>query len=277
MHICSSRMLCAISSSRSGICSTHHCRSCISPSHAFFFRGRQAVLFDRPPHHFHRASPPEVHEVQFSTLSPPLYANLPQLFLRLRESLPTTLYSSFFPESAPPYSTPLTHIKTPNSTTATATLAMPFPSTSSHPSTRLSTPTLRPDRPALIVSSTSWTPDEDFSILLDALGIYERRAREVNGESGSRLPKVLAILTGKGPLKDKYMNEVSRLQDQGNGRDGGWKWVRCINVWLEAEDYPLLLGVCRFNGLNDRVDLARKVRLIWACLCIRVLQAWTCR
>ena len=80
---------------------------------------------------------------------------------------------------------------------------------------------MRADRPALLVSSTSWTPDEDFSILLEALCMYEARARDVNtqGVGKSRLPKMLVILTGKGPLKAKYMNEVDKLQRGEN--DGG--------------------------------------------------------
>lgn len=86
--------------------------------------------------------------------------------------------------------------------------------------------------------------------------MYERRAREValarasdgnameeEEEEGTRgaLPKVLVVLTGKGPLKEKYMKEVGRLQE-GDAEVEGWKWVRCISMWLEAEDYPLLLG-----------------------------------
>lgn len=102
----------------------------------------------------------------------------------------------------------------------------------------VSPPSERSDRPGLLVSGTSWTPDEDFGILLEAMRIYERRARELSTMEGGtgRLPKLMVVLTGKGPLREKYMMEVEKLQ-------GKWEWVRCISLWLEAEDYPLLLGM----------------------------------
>ena len=98
-------------------------------------------------------------------------------------------------------------------------------------------PSLRFDRTALLVSSTSWTADEDFSILVDALGLYERMANNENNANSDRggLPKVLMIVTGKGPLKGMYMNQIQELQKD-------WGWVRCISLWLDAADYPLLLG-----------------------------------
>ena len=87
----------------------------------------------------------------------------------------------------------------------------------------------------MIVSSTSWTEDEDFSILLDALTIYEQRARA----AGGRLPRVLMFVTGKGPLRELYMRKARSLQD---GEGDPWQWVRVISAWLEPGDYPLLLG-----------------------------------
>lgn len=109
------------------------------------------------------------------------------------------------------------------------------------------TPAKRPDRPALLVSSTSWTPDENFEILLDAMGAYELRGKELAALHGhaevrkepqakiEKLPKLLVILTGKGPLRQQYMKRVEKLQEN-------WEWVRCVSLWLEAVDYPILLG-----------------------------------
>lgn len=103
---------------------------------------------------------------------------------------------------------------------------------------------MRADRPALLVSSTSWTPDEDFGMLLEALGMYEEKARSAKG----KLPKVLMVVTGKGPDRDKYMTQVEKLQSGGEGSPG-WEYVRCVGMWLEASDYPILLGA-RFSFLE---------------------------
>lgn len=198
--------------------------------------GHKAVLHDRPPAHFHRASESESHE----------------LFLRLFPALSTPSLLSFLPPSTPPYSTPFTHVT-------------PSPS----PSPTLNMPARRADRPALLVSSTSWTPDEDFSVLLGALGGYERRARarEGGGGGGGALPKVLVVVTGKGPLRDRYMREVARLQDAEGGE--GWRYVRCVSLWLEAEDYPVLLGSAdlgvSLHASSSALDLPMKIVDMFGC------------
>ncbi|CAI6353528.1 unnamed protein product [Macrosiphum euphorbiae] len=105
---------------------------------------------------------------------------------------------------------------------------------------------LKPDRPSLLVSSTSWTPDEDFSILLKALQKYD--------ESDNIYPKLICIITGRGPLKCHYQQMVLKLK---------WKKVTIITPWLENNDYPLLLacadlGVC-LHASSSGLDLPMKV------------------
>ncbi|MXQ80744.1 hypothetical protein E5288_WYG009039 [Bos mutus] len=110
-------------------------------------------------------------------------------------------------------------------------------------------------RPALLVSSTSWTEDEDFSILLAALEKFEHLI-----DSGESLPSLVCVITGKGPLKDYY----SRLICQ-----KGFRHIQVCTPWLEAEDYPLLLGsadlgVCLHRS-SSGLDLPMKVVDMFGC------------
>lgn len=164
---------------------------------------------------------------------------LNQLFVRLQA--PISQYTSlqdFLPDSTPPFSTLLTDRKPLSDASPTPTPAhVRDPISATAPIyENIQPPRLRPDRPALVVSSTSWTPDEDFGILLDALNQYEKRARELSeAANAKKLPKLLMVVTGKGPQREEYMKKINRLQ-------ADWHWVRCISLWLEAEDYPTFLG-----------------------------------
>ena len=120
---------------------------------------------------------------------------------------------------------------------------------------------LRQDRPALVISSTSWTPDEDFSILLDACVKLDTKVRR-RGDDGaaSSSPHVVVIVTGKGPQKEMYEERISRLQ---------LEHVSILTMWLEAADYPLLLG-CADLGVSlhtstSGIDLPMKILDLFGC------------
>ena len=102
----------------------------------------------------------------------------------------------------------------------------------------------------LLVSSTSWTPDEDFSILLEALCSYSTSAKS--------LPPILAIITGKGPEKEMYLDRINTLVASAKLKN-----VTISTAWLAMEDYATLLacadlGVC-LHMSSSGVDLPMKV------------------
>uniref|UniRef100_A0A1A9Z4Y6 Uncharacterized protein n=1 Tax=Glossina pallidipes TaxID=7398 RepID=A0A1A9Z4Y6_GLOPL len=78
------------------------------------------------------------------------------------------------------------------------------------------------DRNAILISSTSWTPDEDFA--------YENNALQHSQD----FPNLLCIITGKGPQKDEFVGKTERTK---------WVKVSFVMPWLDFEDYYTLLDL----------------------------------
>jgi beta-1,4-mannosyltransferase len=106
----------------------------------------------------------------------------------------------------------------------------------------------------IIVSSTSWTPDEDFSLLIDALCRYS----ELSTTSKLYLPEILAIITGKGPQKEMYLRRISECKKAGKlGK------VTIRSAWLSSYDYATLLASASLgvslHTSSSGVDLPMKI------------------
>uniref|UniRef100_A0A7S4A9X8 Glycosyltransferase subfamily 4-like N-terminal domain-containing protein n=1 Tax=Pseudo-nitzschia australis TaxID=44445 RepID=A0A7S4A9X8_9STRA len=107
----------------------------------------------------------------------------------------------------------------------------------------------RKGRPALITSSTSWTVDEDFGVLLKALVRLDGTISELDSSL-----KVVVVVTGKGPQKGFYQKEISVLE---------LKNIAILTLWLEPADYPRLLA-CADVGISlhtstSGIDLPMKI------------------
>ncbi|EUC35794.1 glycosyltransferase family 33 protein [Bipolaris zeicola 26-R-13] len=105
----------------------------------------------------------------------------------------------------------------------------------------------------LIVSATSWTADEDFSLLLSALVAYSAECT-----SKTYLPRILAIITGKGPQKEYYLSKINELNQQKKLQN-----VIIKTAWLTHADYALLLASAdlgiSLHTSSSGVDLPMKV------------------
>lgn len=111
----------------------------------------------------------------------------------------------------------------------------------------------------LVVSSTSWTADEDFGILLDALVAYADAAADASAEPPPPPPPpLLVIITGKGPEKAAYLRRIGELADGGRLRG-----VRVLTAWLSTRDYASLLASAdlgvSLHKSSSGVDLPMKV------------------
>ncbi|KAL3910793.1 MAG: hypothetical protein SGILL_007554, partial [Bacillariaceae sp.] len=113
----------------------------------------------------------------------------------------------------------------------------------------------RANRPALITSSTSWTPDEDFGQLLEALVGLDKK---ITTQDSSL--KVMVVVTGKGPQKSHFLQKMSKLQ---------LNHVAIQTLWLEPADYPRLLA-CADVGISlhtstSGIDLPMKILDLYGC------------
>lgn len=91
---------------------------------------------------------------------------------------------------------------------------------------------LGPHRLPLVVAPTSWTPDEDFDLLLDALERTERTlAAAATAPAG---PQLLVVLTGRGQLREAFEHRLARRR---------FSCLAVRTAWLEPADYPTLIGI----------------------------------
>lgn len=83
-------------------------------------------------------------------------------------------------------------------------------------------------RVPIVACPTSWTPDEDFDLLLEAL---ERADRQLPQRAA---PSMLIALTGRGALRAAFEARVARRQ---------FKSIAVRTLWLEPADYPTFVGM----------------------------------
>ncbi|KAJ1974198.1 mannosyltransferase [Dimargaris xerosporica] len=180
--------------------------------------GQLVVLYDKPPAHFRRLSVKETHQFWCD-----LTAN----------NRAFKLASAAFGGHSLPQQTLLTELVNGK-------------------------PQWRPNRPQVLVSSTSWTPDEDFGILLRAAQQYDQVCRQRS--QANRPPALLILITGRGPQRFYYEKVMADLT---------LEHVCLVTLWLAAEDYPRLLGAAdlgiSLHQSSSGMDLPMKVVDMFGC------------
>jgi beta-1,4-mannosyltransferase len=106
-----------------------------------------------------------------------------------------------------------------------------------------------------IVCPTSWTADEDFDLVIDAVRVLEDRIRGWEaGQSSRRFPDLVILVTGEGHRRTEFERRFAGLPA---------RRVQLRTRWLEPEDYPRIvgsadLGLCLHRS-SSGVDIPMKV------------------
>lgn len=106
----------------------------------------------------------------------------------------------------------------------------------------------------VVITSTSYTPDENLYTLLDALKEYDVAA------SSGKLPSLRVIVTGKGPMYTEMQTAIAQLNLSS---------VSVHQVWLAIEAYPRVLGVAdlgvSLHESSSGWDLPMKIVDMFGC------------
>jgi beta-1,4-mannosyltransferase len=112
------------------------------------------------------------------------------------------------------------------------------------------------NQPGLLVSPTSWTVDEDFALLLDALEHCDAAMakEEEDAAKVDVFPDLIVLLTGNGPMRQVYEQRIASLV---------FRRIVVRTSWLSDEDFPVLLGssdlgLCLHTS-SSGVDLPMKI------------------
>jgi beta-1,4-mannosyltransferase len=106
-----------------------------------------------------------------------------------------------------------------------------------------------------VVSPTSWTADEDFDVVIDAVRLAEERIRGWEAADPlRRFPDLVLLVTGDGARRAEFERRFAGLPA---------RRIQLRTRWLDPDDYPRIvgsadLGLCLHRS-SSGVDIPMKV------------------
>lgn len=86
----------------------------------------------------------------------------------------------------------------------------------------------------LVICPSSWTEDEDFDVVIEAVQDLEERIRGWEaGAPGRRFPAIIILVTGDGARRAEFSRRFAGLQT---------RRVHLRARWLEPDEYPTVVG-----------------------------------